>query len=68
VGSYSNTYLGLIFPGGIEITVPSALRDLILEFDRKHILLGAICAGPTFLALAGILPRYKYTTSLTERL
>ncbi len=60
-----DTYLGLIFPGGIEITLPSALKDLILEFDRKNILLGAICAGPTFLALAGILPRYRYTTSLT---
>jgi transcriptional regulator GlxA family with amidase domain len=27
--------------------------------------LGAICAGPTHLALAGILNNYKYTTSLT---
>lgn len=57
-------YLGLIFPGGVDIFLDPKLKELILDFDAKKKLIGAICAGPTHLALAGLLTKYKYTTSL----
>ena len=63
----ANSYSGLIFPGGVDITMTSALKDLILEFNSNKILLGAICAGPTFLAIAGVLSRYKYTTTRSSQ-
>ena len=54
---------GLIFPGGFEIHVNEKLAEIINLLDSEKKLLGAICAGPTHLALAGILHKYKYTTS-----
>lgn len=56
---------GLIFPGGIDIVVGKKLQNIINKFQEKKKLLGAICAGPTFLALAGILDEIQYTTTKT---
>lgn len=59
----TSEYLGLLFPGGEDIILTPRLQEIILDFDSHKVLIGAICAGPTHLALAGILKNYRYTTS-----
>ncbi len=54
---------GIIFPGGYDIICPPPLQNLIVELHNKKKLVAAICAGPTFLALAGILEGKNYTTT-----
>ena len=50
---------GIIFPGGYNITCSPSLIDLIKTLDNQGKLIAAICAGPTHLALAGILDGRK---------
>lgn len=57
---------GLIIPGGWNGEVRVELMDLIKELNDREKLLGAICAGPRFLAKAGVLNDKKYTTSIVE--
>lgn len=57
---------GLIIPGGWNHEVREELISLIRALNEKQRLLAAICAGPRFLAKAGVLDQKKYTTSLTE--
>ncbi len=58
----------LILPGCTDI--PTSLRNDQLQhflqtFQKDdHFLIGAICAGPVFLAQAGVLKHHKYTDSL----
>lgn len=42
------------------------LIQLIKKLDEEGKLLSAICAGPRFLAKAGILDKVKYTTSIKK--
>lgn len=57
---------GLIIPGGWNGEVREELVELIQSVNIKDNLLGAICAGPRFLAKAGVLNDVKYTTSLVN--
>ncbi len=61
----SEHYIGLLIPGGDIRTISTSLQTLILDFEKAQKLIGAFCAGPTFLALAGILTDHQYTTSMT---
>lgn len=57
---------GLIIPGGWNGEIRPELIELIQSINAKGKLLAAICAGPRFLAKAGVLDNVKYTTSVTE--
>jgi putative intracellular protease/amidase len=57
---------GLIIPGGWNGELRPELIELIQSINSKGNLLGAICAGPRFLAKAGVLDNAKYTTSITN--
>lgn len=54
---------GLIIPGGMGKEHPEALTRLIRQLDGQGKLLAAICAGPKYLAKAGVLAGRKYTTT-----
>ena len=54
---------GLLIPGGVPKHQPPALTELIRKLDGQGKLLAAICAGPVFLARAGILQGRKFTHS-----
>ena len=57
---------GLIIPGGWNGEIRTELIELIQGLNAKGKLLGAICAGPRFLAKAGVLDNAKYTTSIAQ--
>jgi putative intracellular protease/amidase len=57
---------GLIIPGGWNGEIRPELIELIQSINSKGNLLGAICAGPRFLAKAGVLDNAKYTTSIVN--
>lgn len=57
---------GLIIPGGWNGEIRPELLELIQNLNTKGILLGSICAGPRFLAKAGVLENVKYTTSIVN--
>lgn len=57
---------GLIIPGGWNGETRPELIELIQNLNQKGRLLGAICAGPRFLAKAGVLDNAKYTTSIVS--
>jgi putative intracellular protease/amidase len=56
---------GLIIPGGWNGEQRPELTELINRLDSENKLLAAICAGPQYLARAGVLDNHKYTTTLT---
>jgi putative intracellular protease/amidase len=56
---------GLIIPGGLNSEHREELTELIKKFNARKLLLAAICAGPQYLARAGVLNNRRYTTSLT---
>ena len=57
---------GLRIPGGWNGEIRPELIELIQGLNAKGKLLGAICAGPRFLAKAGVLDNVKYTTSIAQ--
>lgn len=57
---------GLIIPGGYNDEQRYELTELINKLNNHGKLLSAICAGPQYLARAGVLKGKKYTTTLTE--
>jgi putative intracellular protease/amidase len=57
---------GILIPGGWNGEIRPELIELIQNLDAKGSLLGAICAGPRFLAKAGVLENTKYTTSMVS--
>lgn len=57
---------GLIIPGGWNDEQREELTQLIQKLHQNNKLLAAICAGPQYLARAGILNNCKYTTTLTK--
>ena len=57
---------GLIIPGGYNDEQRQELTELIVKLNKEEKLLCAICAGPQYLARAGVLKGINYTTSLTE--
>lgn len=59
-------YEGLLIPGGWNPVVKDEFLTLINEFYNSGKLVAAICAGPRFLAKAGVLSKVKYTTSIVE--
>jgi|LGVF01.2.fsa_nt_gb putative intracellular protease/amidase len=67
VSSITNTseYVGLVIPGGTGIVVKEELKNLIQNLNDKEKLLAAICAGPQYLAEAGILEDKPFTVSET---
>ncbi|MFX1325380.1 MAG: DJ-1/PfpI family protein [Promethearchaeota archaeon] len=56
---------GLLIPGGSERDLKPELKELINQLNEEKKLIAAICAGPEFLAKAGILNGIRYTTSQT---
>lgn len=56
---------GIIIPGGWNNEQRTELTELIQKLDTENKLIAAICAGPQFLAKAGILTNRHYTTTLT---
>jgi len=57
---------GLLIPGGWQYEYDADLIKLIKSLYYSNKLIAAICAGPIFLARAGILEKVKYTTTLCE--
>lgn len=57
---------GLIIPGGWNGEIRQELIELIQRLNSEKKLLGAICAGPRFLAKAGVLDTVRYTTSIAQ--
>ncbi|MDF2530846.1 MAG: thiamine biosynthesis protein ThiJ [Clostridia bacterium] len=57
---------GLIIPGGWNDEQREELTQLIQKLYSKGVLTAAICAGPQYLARAGILDNSKFTTTLTK--
>lgn len=55
---------GLLIPGGYRCDLRKELVALIQKLDKEKKLLAAICAGPQYLARAGVLNDRSYTTSL----
>jgi putative intracellular protease/amidase len=62
--SKEDEFEGLIIPGGFERPFHNELKDLINKMNDNNKLLAAICAGPEFLAKAGVLKDKKYTTTV----
>ncbi|MHA2088755.1 MAG: DJ-1/PfpI family protein, partial [Promethearchaeota archaeon] len=58
---------GLIIPGGSERILKPELEKLIKQLNEENKLIAAICAGPEFLAKAGVLNGKKHTTSQTPQ-
>lgn len=59
---------GLLIPGGSEREMKPELQKLIKQLNKEKKLIAAICAGPEFLAKAGILKDKNYTTSQTPQI
>lgn len=57
---------GLIIPGGWDGEVKPELKALIEKLNKEEKLLSAICAGPQYLAKAGVLNEVQFTTTLTK--
>ncbi|ERJ12774.1 DJ-1/PfpI family protein [Haloplasma contractile] len=57
---------GIIIPGGWNSEQQPELIELITKLYSDDKLVSAICAGPQFLAHAGVLNNRKYTTTWTE--
>lgn len=57
--------IGIMIPGGWDIVLEPSLKKLLLKFENDEKLISAICAGPEYLAKAGILKNHKFTTSQT---
>lgn len=57
---------GIIIPGGWNDEQREELTKLIQKVHKGGKLVAAICAGPQYLARAGILDNHKYTTTLTK--
>ncbi|HEX2924839.1 MAG TPA: DJ-1/PfpI family protein [Ruminiclostridium sp.] len=62
----ADDYEGLLIPGGWNLPIREEMLSLIRSFYSKGKLIGAICAGPIFLAKSGILKDVKFTTSIVE--
>lgn len=62
----ADDYEGFLIPGGWNPVVKVEILDLINAFYSGGKLIAAICAGPRYLAKAGILKDVKYTTSIVE--
>lgn len=56
----------LLIPGGPIRPEQNAIVPLVRAVMAQGGLVGAICFGPQFLARAGILKDFRYTTSCTE--
>lgn len=56
---------GIIIPGGWNDEQREELTQLIQKLHKNGKLVSAICAGPQYLAKAGILDNHKFTTTLT---
>lgn len=63
-----NDVEGLIIPGGWNDEQREELTQLIQKLYQDGKLVSAICAGPQYLARAGILDKCKYTTTLSPDL
>jgi len=61
-----NDVEALIIPGGWNTDDREEIFSLIRKLDNEKRLLCAICAGPIYLAKAGILKGYSYTTTLDK--
>ncbi len=59
----TDNIVGLVIPGGFEISLSESFGALIKKLHIEGKILGAICAGPTFLAYAGVLKDVIYTTT-----
>ncbi len=62
----ADDFEGFLIPGGWNPVVKAEMLDLIKAFYTSGKLVAAICAGPRYLAKAGILDDVKYTTSIVE--
>jgi len=57
---------GIIIPGGLHYEQRPELTELIQEYYRSGNLTAAICAGPQYLARAGLFEKAHYTTAMTR--
>lgn len=60
-------YEALIIPGGPINNEQNEICTVINEMDQKGKLVSAICFAPQFLGRAGLLNKYKFTTSCSSR-
>ncbi|MBM7613718.1 DJ-1/PfpI family protein [Alkaliphilus hydrothermalis] len=57
---------GILITGGWNGEIREELMELIRNLNQENKLLAAVCAGPRFLAKAGVLNDRNYTTSIIE--
>ena len=57
---------GIIIPGGWNDETRPELHELLNKLNDDNKFLAAICAGPLYLAKAGVLDNKKFTTTLTK--
>ncbi|PWR70256.1 DJ-1/PfpI family protein [Methanospirillum lacunae] len=57
---------GIIIPGGFHFEQREELTNLIQAYYHTGKLTAAICAGPQYLARAGLLENTHYTTTMTK--
>jgi protein deglycase len=57
---------GIIIPGGFHFKQREEFTNLIKEYYQAGKLTAAICAGPQYLARAGLFENIHYTTTMTR--
>lgn len=60
-------YEALIIPGGPINNEQNQIIPVIQKFESENKLIASICFAPQFLGRAGLLQKYKYTTSCSAQ-
>ncbi|MFX0207694.1 MAG: DJ-1/PfpI family protein, partial [Candidatus Hodarchaeota archaeon] len=65
INEIDDNIAGIIIPGGSYLDLRDELRALLDELNNQGKLLAAICAGPQYFAVSGVIGSRPFTTSRT---